>query len=147
MLRARRAAIGDYLIYIVFVGICLGLAILIHATRPPGEDPWIFVRRDNLANIVVQTIPYALLAVGMTFVILTAGIDLSVGGIVAFTGVLGSMALMRWPVGVAGGIVVGVAAGASAGAVTGLLITRANVPPFVATLAMWLITACCTSIE
>jgi len=132
----RRAALADYLIYIIFVGICLGLAILIRVR----EDSWVFVSRQNLSNIVVQTIPYALLAVGMTFVILTAGIDLSVGGVVAFSGVVGSIALMRWSVGVAGAIAVGVAAGAAAGTVTGLLVTRANIPPFVATLAMWLIT-------
>jgi putative xylitol transport system permease protein len=136
-LRLRvRALLADYLIYVVFVGICLGLAILIRAR----EGSWIFVSHQNLANIGVQTIPYALLAVGMTFVIITAGIDLSVGGIVAFTGVLGSMALMRWGAGVAGSIAVGIAAGASVGAVTGLLVTRANIPPFIATLAMWLIT-------
>jgi ribose transport system permease protein len=132
---ARRLPLADYLIYVVFAGICVALAILIRVR----EGSWVFASQQNLTNIGVQTIPYALVAVGMTFVILTAGIDLSVGGIIAFTGVFGSMALMRWSVGVPGAIVVGVAAGVSAGAVNGLMITRFNIPPFVATLAMWLI--------
>jgi ribose transport system permease protein len=135
----RRARLADYLIYIVFVGICLGLALVIHQTRAPGQDPWVFLRQRNLILIGVQTIPYALLGVGMTFVILTAGIDLSVGGVVAFSGVLGSIALMRWGVGIAGGIAVGIAAGTAAGAFNGIMITRFNIPPFIATLAVWLI--------
>jgi ribose/xylose/arabinose/galactoside ABC-type transport system permease subunit len=133
---ARRALLGEYLIYVVFVGICLALAILIRVR----EGSWVFVSQRNLILIGVQTIPYALLAVGMTFVILTAGIDLSVGGIIAFSGVLGAIALTRWSVGVAGAIAVGLAAGMAAGAANGLMITRFNIPPFIATLAMWLIT-------
>jgi ribose/xylose/arabinose/galactoside ABC-type transport system permease subunit len=94
-----------------------------------------FLTVSNLLNVLEQTAINAVIAVGMTFVIVSGGIDLSVGSMVAFAGVLLASALQApLPVGVA--IAAGVVAGALCGAVNGLLITLGRLPPFIATLGM-----------
>ena len=132
----RKPSIGylrDYLIYLVFIAICLILAL-----ATPN-----FFKPDNLMNIVRQSSFRAIVAVGMTFVILTAGIDLSVGGVIALSGVAGSLVLVHpglpVPLAIALGIGAGVAVGTALGAFNGLAITRFYLPPFIATLAMWFI--------
>jgi ribose/xylose/arabinose/galactoside ABC-type transport system permease subunit len=75
----------------------------------------------------------------MTFVILTAGIDLSVGAVVAFTGVITTSVLkMQAPLPVAFtlGLAAGLVVGALSGAVAGIFITRFNITPFIVTLAL-----------
>jgi ribose/xylose/arabinose/galactoside ABC-type transport system permease subunit len=132
----RKPIIGylrDYLIYLVFIAICLILAL-----ATPN-----FFKPDNLVNIVRQSSFRAIVAVGMTFVILTAGIDLSVGGVIALSGVAGSLVLVHpglpVPLAITLGIGAGVAVGTAVGAFNGLAITRFHLPPFIATLAMWFI--------
>ncbi|MHC4132830.1 MAG: ABC transporter permease [Planctomycetota bacterium] len=94
-----------------------------------------FLTVPNLLNVAQQTSINAIIAVGMTFVIITAGIDLSVGSIVAFSGVvLGSVLHAGVPVPVA--IVIGLGVGLVCGLANGLLITRGNLPPFISTLGM-----------
>jgi len=127
---ARRSwRLGDYLIYLVFVGICL-----IFALATPN-----FFTAQNLLTVLKQTSFIAIVAVGMTFVIITAGIDLSVGGVVALAGVLATMALMQWHLPLPLAALVGIATGLAVGAFNGVAITRFNLPPFIATLAMWFI--------
>jgi ribose/xylose/arabinose/galactoside ABC-type transport system permease subunit len=75
-------------------------------------------------------------AIGMTFTILTAGIDLSVGSVMALCGALAAGLAVRQGLGTYGGILVALLAGAGVGAVNGLLIVKGGMPPFVATLAM-----------
>lgn len=100
-----------------------------------------FVRPENAANILSQMSVEMLIALGMTMVIITAGIDLSVGSLVAITGVLGTMALtvntnlplwLAFVVAILGSVIVGFACGSF----SGVVITRFGIPPFVATLAM-----------
>ena len=94
-----------------------------------------FLTVSNLLNVTEQTTINAVIAVGMTFVILSAGIDLSVGSIVALTGVvLGSALHSGVPVPAA--ILLSLATGAVCGLLNGLLITRGGLPPFIATLGM-----------
>ena len=94
-----------------------------------------FLTVDNLRNVLEQTSINAVVAVGMTFVILTGGIDLSVGSVVALSGVALATALKAGaPLPVA--LLAGIAAGSAAGLVNGLLITRGKLPPFIATLGM-----------
>jgi ribose transport system permease protein len=69
-------------------------------------------------------------------VILTAGIDLSVGSVAGLSGVVGSMAMSNWGLPMILGIVVGILVGGIAGTGNGLLVTRAGLPPFIATLGM-----------
>ena len=94
-----------------------------------------FLTLSNLLNVTEQTTINALIAVGMTFVILSGGIDLSVGSIVALAGVvLGSALHSGVPVPAA--IVLSLVTGAACGVLNGLLITRGALPPFIATLGM-----------
>jgi ribose transport system permease protein len=89
----------------------------------------------NLLNVAQQTVINAIIAVGMTFVIISGGIDLSVGSILAFAGVVMAHALrLGWPLPLA--ILAGVAVGAGCGLVNGLLIAYGRLPPFIATLGM-----------
>jgi len=79
---------------------------------------------------------FGVLAIGMTFVICSAGIDLSVGSILALSGVVGAMLTsnldLPWWVGIAGCL----AMGAFTGALNGFLITKGAIPPFIVTLGM-----------
>lgn len=94
-----------------------------------------FLTRSNLFNVLRQTSLNAIIAVGMTFVILTGGIDLSVGSILAFSSsVAASLAHNGTPATPA--ILVGLAIGTILGLLNGLIITQGNIPPFIATLAM-----------
>lgn len=94
-----------------------------------------FLTVSNLLNIAQQTSINAIIAVGMTFVIITAGIDLSVGSILAFSGVVLAKALylgVPFPI----AILIGLAVGLICGLVNGLLITLGKLPPFISTLGM-----------
>lgn len=94
-----------------------------------------FLTISNLLNVTQQTAINAIIAVGMTFVIITAGIDLSVGSIMAFSGVVLASALNAGlPLPLA--IFVGLGVGLLCGLVNGLLITYGNLPPFISTLGM-----------
>lgn len=88
----------------------------------------------NMANVSRQISTLALISIGQTFAILSAGIDLSVGSLLALVSVVCAQQMLHY--GVAGGIMAGVFAGALAGLVNGLLIAKAKVPPFIATLGM-----------
>ncbi len=96
----------------------------------------VFLSADNLFNIGAQTAVVAVIAIGMTLVIITAGIDLSVGSVAALSGVMGVMMMvdlgLPWPLAVLGGTLVG----AAAGLVNGLLVSVAGLAPFIATLGM-----------
>jgi ribose transport system permease protein len=96
----------------------------------------VFLSADNLFNIGAQTAVVAVIAIGMTLVIITAGIDLSVGSVAALSGVLGVMMMSQAglpvPVAIAGGTLVG----AICGLVNGLLVSVAGLNPFIATLGM-----------
>jgi len=91
-----------------------------------------FLGAFNITTVVRYNSMFALIALGMCFVIMTGGIDLSVGS----TAALGSVAAaLGSHYGMAHGIAAGVGAGLMVGAVNGLLVTRANIMPFIATLA------------
>jgi ribose transport system permease protein len=105
-----------------------------------------FATRENLFNVARQISVNLCISVGMTMVILTGGIDLSVGSILAFSGAIAA-GLLKYGIELPGvnlfigftllGVVaVGLAAGGVLGWFNGLMITKFNVPPFVATLAM-----------
>ena len=94
-----------------------------------------FLSVSNLLNVMEQTSINAVIALGMTFVILSGGIDLSVGSLLALAGVVLAWALQAgWPVPAA--ILAGLAVGAASGLVNGLLITKGRLPAFIATLGM-----------
>lgn len=93
-----------------------------------------FLTVNNLANVARQVSINAIIAAGMTFVIITAGIDLSVGSLVAATACLAMVAIDRTGLDL-GGVFVGILGGAAGGAINGALVAWARMPPFIATLA------------
>ncbi|MBV9059284.1 MAG: ABC transporter permease [Pseudonocardiales bacterium] len=95
-----------------------------------------FITANNLINIGVQSAVVAIIAIGMTIVIITAGIDLSVGSVAALSGVLGALLVVNYGVAIPLAIIGGTAIGAVAGMVNGLLVTQAGMAPFIATLGM-----------
>ncbi|MSO63337.1 MAG: ribose ABC transporter permease [Acidobacteria bacterium] len=113
-------------------GTVIGLAVLcavLWALTPH------FLTVSNLLNIAQQTSINAIVAVGMTFVIISGGIDLSVGSIVALAGVaLGAMLQTGYPLPVA--LAAALAAGTACGMLNGALVSVGGLPPFIATLGM-----------
>ena len=105
-----------------------------------------FFKRDNLVNIVNQIAVIAILAVGMTFVILTGGIDLSVGAMIAFSAVLVARLIRDYGGGVEaqtpallGCSITAVGVCALMGMFSGTMVACFSIPPFITTLAMMLI--------
>lgn len=95
-----------------------------------------FLTYVNLSEVVVDAAVTAIVAVGQTLVIVTAGIDLSVGSVAALAGVVGAQFMvdenLPWPIATVGGVLIG----ALAGFVNGGLISWVKLPPFIATLGM-----------
>jgi len=91
-----------------------------------------FLSPINLTNIFVQSSIMAVIAVGMTFVIIGGGFDLSVGSTVALSGCIAAMAMLKF--GIFAGVVSGIAAGAAVGLANGLIVAALKVNPFIATL-------------
>jgi ribose transport system permease protein len=108
------------------------IALVIAMSALSGD----FLTTDNLLNIGVQAAVTAILAFGVTFVIVSAGIDLSVGSVAALSAtVLAWMATSEGvPVWIA--VILAVATGMACGLVNGVLISYGKLPPFIATLAM-----------
>lgn len=86
----------------------------------------------NLTNVLVQAAVLTVIAMGMTFVILGGGFDLSVGSVVALSGCVGATVMMK--AGIVAGIIAGVGVGAMVGLVNGVAVTVLRVNPFIATL-------------
>lgn len=99
----------------------------------------VFVSSRNISNLLNQTGYIAVLAVGMTLIIVIRQIDLSVGFLAGFLGALAAIALSRWNLPVFIVIPVVLALGIGAGLVTAFPVARLGIPSFVASLAGWLI--------
>src|SRR5262249_59852580 len=91
-----------------------------------------FISPLNLTSILVQSAIMAVIAIGMTFVIIGGGFDLSVGSTVALSGCIAAMVMVKF--GIAAGVLAGIATGAAVGLVNGLIIARLGVNPFITTL-------------
>lgn len=95
-----------------------------------------FATAGNLETVLIAAAPFALIALGQTLVILTGGIDLSVGSVIALSAMSGAIVAKANPSNVWLGVAVAVIVGLAAGGVNGALVSLLKVPPFVATLAM-----------
>ncbi|MEU6460788.1 substrate-binding domain-containing protein [Streptomyces sp. NPDC046976] len=114
-------------------GALTALIVLVIALSALSGD---FLTTDNLLNIGVQAAVTAILAFGVTFVIVAAGIDLSVGSVAALSATVLAWSATQHGVPVALAVVLAVATGVAAGLVNGFLIAYGKLPPFIATLAM-----------
>ena len=98
-----------------------------------------FLTRDNILGILLATAVNGVLALGVTFVIITAGIDLSVGTVMTLSAVMTGVAITNAGLPIPVGIVVGLATGLFCGFINGIVISRMGVPPFITTLGMMMI--------
>ena len=120
-----RDLLGRYGLVLSFLLLCIVLSLL--------SDRFLTV--NNMVNILRQSTINGIIAIGMTFVILTAGIDLSVGAVLALATVVAAD-LMQREIGVLPAVAIGLGLGAILGVINGLIITKARVPPFITTLGM-----------
>lgn len=123
---------SDYFVVVALIALCVILSIV---------SP-VFLSISNILNIFVQTSINSIVAVGMTMVILTGGIDLSVGSVVALVGVTAGLTSMAIDADVTSAglgivcIIMALAVGALVGLLNGVLISKAKLPAFIATLGM-----------
>jgi ribose transport system permease protein len=115
--------------FLILLGIVVGFAVLRFEQ---------FATVFNFRNIAADASGLLIIAVGMTFVIITAGIDLSVGSVVVFSGVIAAKVMLAlggqgWGA-IGAGLVAGLIAGLAWGVVNGVLVTKARVPPLIVTL-------------
>lgn len=95
-----------------------------------------FITLFNVMGILRQASINAILAIGMTYVIISGGIDLSVGSTISLSGTVAALFMVSLGFGVVPGILAGVLVGLLAGFINGMVITKAGVPPIIATLGM-----------
>jgi putative multiple sugar transport system permease protein len=128
-LKAQRHNVRDFGMYLAFIGIVIFFTI---------TTKGLFVSSRNIGNLVNATSYIAVLAVGMTLVIVIRHIDLSVGYLAGTLGAVAAISLKYWllPVGVTIPLVL--ALGVLAGLITAFLVAQMRIPAFVATLAGWL---------
>lgn len=99
-----------------------------------------FLSFNNVVGILIATAVNGVLALGVTFVIITGGIDLSVGTVMTFAAVMTGVFITFWGLPIPVGIVGGLLAGGVCGLVNGIFIAKMRIPPFVATLGMMMAT-------
>ncbi|KOG42389.1 ABC transporter permease/substrate-binding protein [Streptomyces resistomycificus] len=114
-------------------GALTALIVLVVAMSALSGD---FMTTDNLLNVGVQAAVTAILAFGVTFVIVSAGIDLSVGSVAALSATVLAWSATSEGMPVALAVVLAIATGIACGLVNGFLISYGKLPPFIATLAM-----------
>ena len=120
-----KAFLQRYGLVISFLLLCVALSVL--------SDRFLTV--GNLTNVLRQSTINLIIAIGMTYVILTAGIDLSVGAVLALSTVVTADLLQRG-LPIIPTVLIGLTIGGILGMASGLLISRVKVPPFIATLGM-----------
>ncbi|MEV5251838.1 substrate-binding domain-containing protein [Streptomyces werraensis] len=114
-------------------GALTALIVLVIAMSALSGD---FLTADNLLNVGVQAAVTAILAFGVTFVIVSAGIDLSVGSVAALSATVLAWSATEAGIPVALAVVLAVLTGIVCGLVNGFLVSYGKLPPFIATLAM-----------
>ncbi|AYO30063.1 MAG: ribose transport system permease protein [Thermoanaerobacteraceae bacterium] len=98
-----------------------------------------FAKFDNIVGILLATAVNGILALGVTFVIITGGIDLSIGTGMTFAAVMTAVFITNWKLPIIIGVVGGILMGGLCGFINGIIIAKMKVPPFVATLGMMMV--------
>ncbi len=134
LVKARGAAIGSLARLLSRYGIVIALGLIALSLSLSTDN---FLTTGNLTNILRQVSINGILAVGMTFVILTGGIDLSIGSVLALGGmVAASLVIGLNPQAPVTAVLASMAVGAAVGAFSGILIAWVRLPAFVVTLGM-----------
>ena len=124
----RRLALDKFITF----GAVVGLFVVFSITAKN------FFTVRSILTLALQTSTTTLMGIGVTFTIITAGIDLSIGSVIAFTGTIAVMAAIAG-VPIWASMLLGLASGVACGLTNGLLITRLKLPPFIATLGMMMV--------
>ena len=119
-------SVQSFAIWIVLIGF-----VILFSTLSP-----VFLKPDNLFNIGKQVAVLGIVSVGMACVIVTGGIDLSVGSLLALNGVIGAMLIVNTGWDPLFAVLVAIMIGILSGAISGIIIVFLNIPPLIATLAM-----------
>jgi len=130
-MKLRKNKLGDYGLLLTFIAICIFVSIM----TPK------FLLPQNIRNIMTQISINALIATGMSFVILTGGIDIGVGSVAALSGIVVTAICKNFPEAsiflyICIGLLVSLIVGTVCGGFNALMITKFNVHPFIATLGM-----------
>jgi len=110
------------------------LMIVVFAFLSPN-----FFQTDNLVSIMLSTAVAGVLGISVTFVIITGGIDLSIGTLMTLTAVMSGVFINYWQLPIWAGLLAAIGFGALAGAISGTLVAKLKIPPFIATLGMMMI--------
>ena len=128
----RRGGVKEFIsrnaLILALALICVGLAIFTPS----------FVTPNNLTNLARRISAVSIVAVGETLVIITAGIDLSVGSVAALSAVVSGITIKTYGFSVPMGVLAGALAGLMCGLINGLLATKGRIPSFIVTLGMML---------
>ncbi len=115
----------------------IGLFLLCTLFSPvSSKGTIIFLKFDNLSNVLRQISEIGIISIGMTLVIITSGIDLSVGSVLALSATLTAFGIMDWQLGFSLTIIIALLAGAFAGFINGALTSWGKIQAFIVTLAM-----------
>ena len=123
--KTRQLNLQQYVVYLGFLAIFLVFAIM------PQTEGFLSIR--NLSNIVLQTAPATVMAIGLVFVLCSGEIDLSFGSIVAVSSLAAAVVMQEHSL--VFGIAAGLAAGIAIGFINGVLVAYAGLPSFLVTLA------------
>lgn len=113
-------------IFLVMVLMC----VIMYIVSPP------FRSVNNILSVARNFSAYAIAGIGVTMVIITGGIDLSIGSVFGFAGVIAAMGMAEFGLTMLPAVLLGVLAGTALGLVNGLLIVKLHLPPFIVTLGM-----------
>ncbi|WP_066285207.1 ABC transporter permease [Arthrobacter sp. B6] len=127
--RSRLSGVGDFIGAQGLLVVVLLFGVLLTFLSP------VFLTTVNLVNLLFQCTILGVFAIGMTFVILTGGIDVSVGSTAALSSVLSMGVIVNMNMPPAIGLLTGLVVGAGVGAVNGLMVTKLGISPLIATLA------------
>ena len=130
----RRLASGEAKQMLLAFASLIALIIIFSVLKPDA-----FFTGENIIGILQSTTVIGVLAIASTFIIITSGIDLSVGVLMTFCAVMAGVFMVNlgWPMPL--GVLSAIAMGALSGMVSGLCITKLRVPPFIATLGMMML--------
>lgn len=98
-----------------------------------------FATFSNIVGILLSTAVTGILATGVTFVIITGGIDLSLGTVMTFSSVIAGIFISFWGLPIYVGVIAGILASMFAGFISGTLVAKLKIPPFIATLGMMMV--------
>lgn len=118
---------------IITLGVMVALFILFTILRPA------YAGFTNIMSVLLSTCVNGCLSFGVTFVIISGGIDLSIGPVMTLTGVVSGVALTKWGLPLACCIPLGLLVGVLCGVLNGIMVAKMKLAPFIATLAMQMI--------